>query len=68
MAVAASSLWDYERRGLVYNENQLGKWLWGAVGALGLLAYVPPRWGMRCLGRFPRRCWGWPSPPGRRGR
>ena len=45
MAVAASSLWDYERRGLVYNENQLGKWLWGAVGALGLLAYVPPALG-----------------------
>ena len=32
MAVAASSLWDYEKRGLVYNENKLRKYLWVMIG------------------------------------
>lgn len=42
MAVAASSLWEYERRGLVYNENRLGKLLWLFVGLLLGGAYGLP--------------------------
>lgn len=46
MAVAASSLWDYEKRGLVYNENKLQKHLWILVGALLAAAYALPAAGI----------------------
>lgn len=36
--VAATSLWDYEKRGLVYNENKLGKFLWAFVALMLILA------------------------------
>lgn len=45
MSIAAWSLMDYERRGLVYNENKLGKWLWSAVALLLFLAYALPALG-----------------------
>lgn len=45
MAVAAHSLWDYERRGRVPNENRLDKWVWGGIALVLLLAYVPPALG-----------------------
>lgn len=45
MAVAASSLWDYERRGLAYNENRLGKYFWITVGLL-VAAYGLPAAGI----------------------
>lgn len=40
--IAAASLWDYERRGEVFNENKLGVKLWGIAGVLILAAYAPP--------------------------
>lgn len=40
--VAASSLWDYDRKGLAYNENKLGKFYWIAVGLLLAAAYLLP--------------------------
>lgn len=46
MAVAASSLWDYEKRGLVYNENRLRKHLWILVGLLLAAAYGLPAVGI----------------------
>lgn len=46
MAVAASSLWDYEKRGLVYNENKLRKYLWVLVGLLLAAAYGLPAIGI----------------------
>ncbi len=46
ITVAASSLWDYERRGLAYNENRLGKYLWICVGLLLAAAYGLPAAGM----------------------
>ena len=46
MAVAASSLWDYEKRGLVYNENKLRKHLWVLVGLLLAVAYGLPAIGI----------------------
>ena len=46
MAVAASSLWDYEKRGLVYNENKLHKYLWLFVGLLLAAAYGLPAAGL----------------------
>lgn len=46
MAVAASSLWDYERRGLAYNENRLGKYFWITVGLLLVAAYGLPAAGI----------------------
>lgn len=46
MAVASYSLWDYERRGFVYNENQLGKYLWLVVGLLLAAAYALPAVGV----------------------
>lgn len=46
MAVAASSLWDYEKRGFVYNENKLRKHLWVLVGLLLAAAYGLPAAGI----------------------
>ncbi|HJB16387.1 MAG TPA: hypothetical protein IAA05_10165 [Candidatus Blautia excrementipullorum] len=46
MAVAASSLWDYEKRGLVYNENRLYKALWLFVGIMLAAAYGLPAVGI----------------------
>ena len=46
LAVAASSLWDYEKRGLVYNENKLRKHLWVMVGLLLAAAYGLPALGI----------------------
>ncbi len=42
LAVAAYSLWDYERSGFVYNENKLKKHLWFFAAVLLALAYVLP--------------------------
>ena len=36
--VAATSLWDYEKRGLAYNENRLGKFLWAFVALMIILS------------------------------
>ncbi len=36
--VAATSLWDYEKRGLAYNENKLGKFLWAFVALMVILS------------------------------
>lgn len=44
--VAAVSLWDYERRGLSYNENRLSKYLWGGVGLGLIIAYALPALGL----------------------
>lgn len=46
LAVAASSLWDYERRGFVYNENKLRKHLWLVVGLLLAASYGLPAAGI----------------------
>lgn len=46
IAVAASSLWDYERRGFVYNENKLRKHLWLIVVVLLAAAYGLPAAGI----------------------
>ena len=46
MAVAASSLWDYEKHGFVYNENKLRKHLWVLVGLLLAAAYGLPAAGI----------------------
>ena len=40
LAVAAYSLWDYERSGFVYNENKLKKHLWIFAAVLLALAYL----------------------------
>src|SRR5699024_5028058 len=45
LAVAASSVWDYNRRGLAYNENKLGKWSWVAILALSAAGCLPPALG-----------------------
>lgn len=45
LTVAASSLWDYERRGLAYNENRLSKFLWLGVAILLGAAYGLPAFG-----------------------
>ena len=45
LAVAAYSLWDYEKNGRIRNENHLQKYAWGLTGLLLLLAYVPPALG-----------------------
>lgn len=42
LMVAASSLWDYERRGFAYNENKLNKYLWLAVALCFGFAYGLP--------------------------
>lgn len=36
--IAATSLWDYEKRGLAYNENRLGKFLWAFVALMIIVA------------------------------
>lgn len=36
--IAATSLWDYEKRGLAYNENKLGKFLWAFVALMIILS------------------------------
>ena len=46
LTVTAWSLWDYDRRGLAYNENKLGKWLWLSVGLLLAAAYGLPAMGI----------------------
>ncbi len=46
MSVAALSLWDYERRGDVYNENKLTKYVWIGLGALLGGAYAFPAAGL----------------------
>lgn len=43
--VAATSLWDYERRGLGYNENKLSKYVWGGITLLLGAAYGLPALG-----------------------
>lgn len=45
LAVAAFSLWDYERRGFAYNENKLNKYLWLSTALLLGAAYGPPALG-----------------------
>ena len=45
LAVAASSLRDYEKHGYVRNENKLQKGAWLLTGALLALAYLPPALG-----------------------
>ena len=42
---AAVSLWDYERRGVGYNENKLSKYTWGCIALLLGAAYAPPAFG-----------------------
>ncbi len=44
--VAATSLWDYSRRGHGYNENRLSKRMWALVALLLALAYGLPAAGM----------------------
>lgn len=44
--VAAVSLWDYERRGFGYNENKLGKYIWGCMAVLLAAAYALPIFGL----------------------
>lgn len=46
--VAAVSLWDYERRGIGYNENKLSRYVWGGIALLLGLAYGLPVLGF-CL-------------------
>lgn len=46
MAVAAFSLWDYERRGVATNENKLGKLTWVVTGLLLAAAYGLPAIGV----------------------
>lgn len=40
--VAATSLWDYEKRGMGYNESKLSKFVWGAIALLLAAAYGLP--------------------------
>lgn len=42
---AAASLWNYERRGEVFNENKPSLRRYGLLGLLLLAAYVPPMFG-----------------------
>lgn len=42
LTVAASSLWDYERRGFAYNENKAGKFVWLGTALLLGAAYGLP--------------------------
>ena len=46
LAVAAYSLWDYERSGFVYNENKIRKHLWIFAAVLLAIAYVLPAAGI----------------------
>lgn len=45
LTIAAASLWDYEKRGLAYNENRLTKWLWSWAAVLLGAAYGFPAFG-----------------------
>lgn len=42
LSVAAYSLWDYEKKGTVYSENNLTKYLWIFTGILLVMAYGLP--------------------------
>ncbi len=42
IAIAAASLWDYDRRGGVYNENKLNRYIWIGFGVLLGAAYGLP--------------------------
>lgn len=42
LMVAAYSLWEYEKRGFVYNENRLGKYLWLSMAILLAATYGLP--------------------------
>ena len=44
--VAATSVWDYEKRGFGYNENKLSKYVWGGVALFLLIAYALPALGV----------------------
>ncbi len=46
MAVAAYTLWDYEKRGVATNENKLGKLAWVVTGLLLAAAYGLPAVGV----------------------
>ncbi|MGI6010831.1 MAG: hypothetical protein ACOX8H_04950 [Ruminococcus sp.] len=46
LTAAAISLWDYERRGVAYNENQLSKYAWLAMGLLLAASYGLPAVGV----------------------
>ena len=46
LTVAAASLWDYERRGFVYNENSISKYLWLLMALLLGAAYGLPAAGI----------------------
>lgn len=46
LAVAAYSIWDYEKNGMVYNENKIRKHLWLFAGILLALAYGLPAAGI----------------------
>ena len=46
LAFAAFSLWDYERRGLAYNENKLSKYTWLFTGVILGVAYGLPAVGI----------------------
>lgn len=52
LAVAASSLWDYERRGFAYNENKLSKYVWLAAALLLGAGYGLPAIGIVLPGAF----------------
>lgn len=45
LTIAASSIWNYERRGVVYNENKLSKYLW-----LGMTLLLGAAYGLPALG------------------
>ena len=57
-AVAAYSLWDYERSGYVYNENKIRKHLWIFAAVLLALAYGLPAAGDRTSCRCIHGCDG----------
>lgn len=42
MVVVALKLWDYEKRGIGYNENKISKYEWGLIGLLLALTYGLP--------------------------
>ncbi|WP_230397390.1 hypothetical protein [Novisyntrophococcus fermenticellae] len=46
LTIAAFSLWDYERRGFVYNENKISKYLWLCTAVLLGAAYGLPAAGI----------------------
>lgn len=46
LSAAAYSLWDYEKKGTVYNENNIVKYLWVFTGILLVIAYGLPAAGI----------------------